>query len=82
MNTLFGHTHLATSLHKGNVGIRTGSTSRPAGKVHLFDVNTQRTACGRSRRAMTVSLVPDGISEQNWHYRIVLCRQCINKNGV
>jgi hypothetical protein len=77
MTGLFGYTHLATSMHKGNVGIRTGSTPRAAGKVHLFDERSGRTACGRARNALVVSLVPDRLTEQNWHVRVPMCSVCL-----
>jgi hypothetical protein len=75
-HTLFGYDRLATGLHKGNVGIRTGSTARSAGKTHLFNSSTQRTACGQQRQTMMISLVPDYVTESSWHVRVALCNRC------
>ncbi len=75
--TLYGYDRLALALHHGNVGIRTGSTRRPGGRTHLFDRETGRTACGRQRGAMSVTLVPETVTEENHHVRIVLCASCL-----
>lgn len=80
-HSLFGYNRLARALHKGNVGIRTGSTARPGGKVHLFDNVVGVTACGRLRGSLSVSLVPAGLTEDNWQIRIPLCRTCRKKVG-
>lgn len=80
--TLFGYDRLAKSMHKGNVGIRTGSTPRAAGKDHLFDSATGRTACGRERNQMVVTRIPAWVNEENWISRIGLCRTCRAHAGI
>lgn len=81
-HTLFGYNRIARALHKGNVGIRTGSTSRPGGMEHLFDKASGKTACGLSRGGMSVSLVPDNVTESTWDIRIGLCRRCRKNVGA
>ena len=79
-HTLFGYARLARALHTGNSGISTGATSRPAGKTHLFD--GERTACGRTRGSMIVTLVPANVTEQTWLVRVVLCASCRKHVGA
>ena len=79
---LFGYNRIARALHRGNVGIRTGSTSRPAGREHLFDKESGKSACGLSRGQMSVSLIPGDVTEQNWEDRIGMCRKCRQKVGA
>lgn len=67
--------HLATSQHRGNVGIKTGSTARAAGKTHLFDKATGRTACGIARGSMVIHRNPYTIDELP--ARFACCGKCI-----
>ena len=81
-HTLFGYDRLAKAMHKGNVGIKTGASSRPAGASHLFDLETGRTACGKQRGQMWVTHVPENVDESTWVNRIHLCRQCGKHAGA
>jgi hypothetical protein len=76
-HSLFGYARLAISMSPGNSGIKSGATSRPAGKTHLFD--GEHTACGRSRGSMAVTLVPANVTERTWPVRVALCRTCMGK---
>ena len=75
-HTLFGYDHLAHGMRSATPGIKTGASSRPGGKTHLFDTVTKLTACGRERGQMAVTLVPANVTEVTWPVRVVLCSSC------
>lgn len=82
MRKLWGYDHLAQAMHKGNPGMGRGAMARPGGRMHLWDNEAQRAACGLHRGQLVVQLVPEGVDENNWHVRIGLCRRCRAHVGV
>jgi hypothetical protein len=65
---------LATATHRGNVGIRTGSTGRSGGRTHLYDPAIGRTLCGRRRGEMVVHEMTFAVDELPVRY--AMCRSC------
>ena len=73
----YGFDRQVTSLHHGNPGYTTGATSRPAGKTHLADSATRRTACGRHIDSSYALIVTHhGMTGDEWADRFITCQQC------
>lgn len=75
--TAYGFDRMVQAMNKGNVGIRTGSTPRAGGKMHLADSATHRTACGISPDSSYGLIVPrHGMTGEQWADRLVTCQKC------
>jgi hypothetical protein len=75
--TAYGFDRTVTALHKGNVGIRSGSTRRSGGRTHLADGTTKITACGITVDSSYGLIVPQhGLTGEQWADRLVDCQKC------
>ena len=75
--TAFGFDRMVQGMHNGNVGIRTGSTQRSGGKMHIANSSDKRTACGQIIDSSYSLIVPrHGMTGEQWAERLVTCTKC------